>query len=202
MKIKKRLKVNTTDDSNIPIPEVEKLKSDDKKIILSNIENLYMALKDEDPKYFRKVKITLWIIAIITSCLSWNFIFMFSQPRQNSYCYESKINQLNICSIKDMCEGYEGKHTIMIYTSDPAFNLMDPNFINELGEVNKKYNTFFANLFKDFFTKYNFNRLNLYEQQMDKFLGAVIFKYKEEANLSLKYASLRSGSSIVFCLIF
>lgn len=177
---------------------------EEEKLIISEIDAVYMSFESE-PVYFAKLRIiTMLIMSIISFCMYQN-IFIYGSPKNNTYCFDLHSSEFKICDYRKSCFNILSNQINKIIYLEKTFNNTEISNINiktELLNVNK--------VFKQFFLKENLMFLQSNMHLFDKFkminedYSAIIQLVHKENNKIVNYFGIlcEFNSMYYFFLIF
>lgn len=118
--------------------------------------------------YFFNFVLCNFLLLIFNNCYIWIFTYMFSDPKNKSYCYNDHIKEFGICHNAEYCPS-SGNHDFIYITDESIPNI---NKKQEIQNINHKYLNFYL------FESLIFSSLNKkfikYEKTLSKYSITII----------------------------
>lgn len=192
--IKKSQKINNSKDKNNNMD----------KIIVDNIENIYLNLSHLPNKLFWQ-KFLIFLIVFFVSSLHWVFLFLTKRKMERDYCF-TKLNQFESCIPEQFCsEKCISKINYHLYND--SFGVHNnslgshKNFLEELKSINEYYKNFFINLNYQISKEGLLFALDTSQKNTDKYSFVIILTKKEKWNIFLDLYSYCNKDAYYFYIV-
>ena len=169
-------------------------------VIASSIENINFHLKNCQISNRTQLFLLYGLLAL-ANMSAFNYIVTFSKPSNSIYCYKTHSYRFEKCSETELCENFESRYILQIYSKDRS--LLDDDQELQLRAVNKKYSRYFTSVFFNNFVDSNYNRLSPELSYSHNFRGFVLFAQYSRYTVSVRYTKYcRETADIQFFVIF
>jgi MFS family permease len=146
-KKKNERKFKKFDDNNDKIIVVSKnLKCDD-RLLISDIDNIYMNLKVE-PGLLKNTKYKMLFYFLINYTLFWFFCDMFAPLKNNYYCFNTNSSTFEVCNVQYNCMDVKTGIFKFIFLTNKLLtktytDIPNKETLSELEKVNEYFKLFF-----------------------------------------------------------
>jgi hypothetical protein len=152
------------------------------KYIISNIENVYLSIKEDKthkiPKYYSSFRILIFLLSLFSMSYLWLVTSITGPVKNNYYCLDAFSKEFRLCDANEFCDNTHYGPVYMIFTSDK--NIANQSIIEEVYRINEKYLKFFL---KDSILFSIQNTKNDMYKEMDSFYSIVFaITYEENWN--------------------
>ena len=175
--------------------KLEKKKTDKgpQKIIIDDIENIYISLIGKSSAKLLFQTALLLIISFSVNLCHWIYLFLFKQKLENNYCL-TKLNQFDNCLPSDICNEYEQKINLFLYNDTLDIHKSGynehQNFIKEQEIINYYYKRYFVSLNYNI-SKYKLiTNIDMTKHKIEKINFVVILTKHEKYDMFLKYYNI------------
>ena len=174
------------------------------KIIVDDIENIYISLIGKFSSKLLTQTIIVLTISFGVNVCHWIYLFLMKTKLENSYCL-TKLNQFDNCISEEICNNYEEKINLFLYDDiiDIHNNKLNEhqNFIIEQNDINAKY--------KQFFVSHNYNiskdklitNIDMTKHKTEKINFVIILNKREKYDLFLQFFNVCLKEKTNFYLI-